>query len=113
MIIIVLYADDLILTGSSTSQVKELKLRLHELFSLTEIALLHYFLGIQITQSTSGISFSKPKCVLDFLQRFKMEDCKPVSTPLAIGMKSQAYCSSPSRSSISPQLDRACLCIHF
>lgn len=56
ILIIVLCVDDLILTGSSTSQIKELKLRLQGSFEMTDHGMHHYFLGVQVIQSTFVIS---------------------------------------------------------
>ena len=45
------------------------------------------FLGLQINQCDRGISISQTKYINEMLNKFKMEDCKPVGTPMVTGCK--------------------------
>ena len=58
LLILVLYVDDLILTGSSTILIDKVKFDLQQQFDMADLGLLHYFLGLQVTQSTYGIGLS-------------------------------------------------------
>lgn len=60
-----------------------------------DLGLLHYFLGIEITQTLAGIFLSHPKYALDMLSKFCMANCKPALTPFLLGVKLEASCSSP------------------
>ena len=51
---------------------------------LVELA---FFLGLQISQSNKGIFISQTKYIKEMLKKFKMEDCKPVSTPMVTSCK--------------------------
>ena len=62
---------------------------------MTDLCLLHYFLGIEITQSLAGITLSQPKYALDLLSRFHMSDCKPAPTPFLLGVKLETKCTTP------------------
>ena len=44
-------------------------------------------MGIEITQSSSGVVFSQRKYVLDILEETGMLDCKPVDTPMDPNVK--------------------------
>lgn len=55
---LVLYVDDLIIIGSTTSIIECVKATLQDRFSMTDLGLLHYFLGIKIHQSLSRITLS-------------------------------------------------------
>lgn len=46
LLILVLYVDDLILTGSSSSMIQNVQRQLTEQFDMTDLGLLHYFLGL-------------------------------------------------------------------
>ena len=81
LLILVLYVDDLILTGSSSSMIHSIQQALMGQFDMTDLGLLHYFLGLQVLQSSEGISIFQQKYALDLLQRFGMVDCKPAPTP--------------------------------
>ena len=54
-------------------------------FSLKNLGALHYFLGIQVTNTSDGLLLSQPKYFQDLLIRSKMDGAKPISTPLAPG----------------------------
>lgn len=56
LLILVLYVDDLILTGSSSSMIQSVKKELMAQFDMTYLGLLHYFLGLQVHKSLEGIS---------------------------------------------------------
>jgi hypothetical protein len=87
IIMVVLYVDDLIITGSNLSQVYDFKKQLKKAFDITDLGLLHYFLGIQVWQEKDRILLSQPKYALDLLKKFKMENCKSAPTPIDAGTK--------------------------
>eukprot|EP00253_Pinus_taeda_P025760 PITA_25760 len=59
LIILVLYVDDLILTGSDPNLVNHVKSSLKKKFEMTDLGNLHYFLGLKVLQSKEGISLSQ------------------------------------------------------
>eukprot|EP00253_Pinus_taeda_P032377 PITA_32377 len=67
LIIIFLYVDDLILTGSDPNLINHVKSSLKNQFEMTNLGHLHYFLGLQVLQSKEGISLSHSKYVCDRL----------------------------------------------
>ena len=48
---------------------------------------LTYFLGLQISQQEKGIFICQAKYIKEMLKKFKMEDCKPILTPMVTGCK--------------------------
>ena len=56
LLILVLYVDDLIIAGSSASMIQGVQQALKEQFEMTDLGLLHYFLGLQVVQSSDGIA---------------------------------------------------------
>ena len=54
---------------------------------MSDLGEMQYFLGMQIQQTTEGISICQAKYIEDMLKRFIMQNCKPVSTPLVVGSK--------------------------
>jgi hypothetical protein len=50
LVILVLYVDDLLIKGSSTSTIYVVKYVLHDKLSLTDMGPLHYFLGHKASQ---------------------------------------------------------------
>ena len=51
LIILVLYVDDLILTGSDPNLINHVKSSLKKKFEMTDLGHLHYFLGLQVLES--------------------------------------------------------------
>ena len=85
--IIVLYVDDLLITGSSKHEIASLKGAMNQAFSMTDLGLLSQLLGLEIAQTKAGIKVHQSKYALDLLKKFRMKDCKPSKTPLLSGVK--------------------------
>jgi hypothetical protein len=67
LLLLVLYVDDLLITGSSTSAIAAVKRILHDGFLMMDMGLLHFFLGLKISQDASGIKLSQAKYARDLL----------------------------------------------
>ena len=61
LLLLVLYVDDLLITGFSTSTTIAVKRILHDRFLMMDMGLLHFFLGLEISQDASGIKLSQAK----------------------------------------------------
>ena len=87
MIIIVVYVDD-ILFGSDL-QIMSVKFasEVKKEFEMSMLGELTFFLGLQVSQSKKGIFISQTKYIKEMLKIFKMEEPKPVSTPMVTGCK--------------------------
>ena len=59
LMIIVLYVDDLLITGSSKKEIASLKDEMNRAFSMTDLGLLSQFLGLEIAQFQNGIKFKQ------------------------------------------------------
>ena len=71
LIIIVLYVDELLITGSSKKEIASLKDAMNHAFSMTDLGLLIQFLGLEIAQSQHGINLHQSKYpLLSFLLDF-------------------------------------------
>ena len=46
-------------------------------FEMSDLGMMKYFLGIEVTQSEEGIFISQTKYANDVLKRFRMMNCKP------------------------------------
>ena len=46
MVILVMYVDDLIITGNNDDHIAQVKKEIHESFKMTDLGLLHYYLGV-------------------------------------------------------------------
>ena len=93
--IIVLYLDDLMITGISKKDISSLNDAMNHAFSMTYLGLLSQFLGREIAQSQHEIEFHQSKYASYFLNKFNMKDCKPRKTLFLSGVKLEEAGSSP------------------
>ena len=56
-------------------------------FDMTDLGMMHYFLGIEVVQSAGGIFISQKKYAQEILDKFQMTDCNHVGTPVETSMK--------------------------
>jgi hypothetical protein len=81
-LILILYVDDLFITGVEDF-IAECKVGLaSEFFEMSDIGLMHYFLGMKVWQEEGHIFLGQGKYVADIRSRFQMEDCRPMSTAM-------------------------------
>lgn len=86
-IYLVVYVDDIVITGSDQDGIQKLKQHLFTHFQTKDLGKLKYFLGIEIAQSSSAVVLSQRKYALDILEETGMLDCKPVDTPMDPNVK--------------------------
>ena len=82
------YVDDIALVGK-TSELKKLIEFLQTHFKVTVKGKLSFMLGIEIQHHTDAITLGQQLYIQQILQRFGMEQSRPVSTP--IDPKSQLH----------------------
>ncbi|MCO5558122.1 hypothetical protein L7F22_011699 [Adiantum nelumboides] len=56
LLIVVLYVDDLLITGTNEGHIAEFKADLNATFKMKDLGLLHHYLGIQFKQCDGGIA---------------------------------------------------------
>jgi hypothetical protein len=85
MLILILYVDDLFITGAK-DLIAECKMGLASEFEMSDIGLMHYFLGMELWQE-GHIFLEQGKYATCILSRFQMEDCRPMFTPMITNWK--------------------------
>ena len=78
-LILVLYVDDLFLTGNE-KLIKCCKKKLASEFEMKDLGLIHYFFGLEVWQRWKEIFLSQGKYTIDILKRFGMLECKSMAT---------------------------------
>ena len=79
---LLLYVDDLFVTGMD-GLIADTKRKLAAEFEMKDLGMMHYFLGMEVWQSTDGIFLGQGKYAVEILKRFGMMDCKAMATPMA------------------------------
>ena len=84
IILLLLYVDDMIITGDDLSGIQELKDFLNQQFEMKDLGHLSYSLGLEITHSTDGLYITQAKYVSDLFSRAGLTDSKTVDTPIEL-----------------------------
>ncbi|XP_061376199.1 uncharacterized mitochondrial protein AtMg00810-like [Gastrolobium bilobum] len=71
--------------------IQDFKKKMTKEFEMTDLGLMRYFLGLEVRQDKSGIFVSQEAYAKGLLEKFKMTDCNPVSTPMEPGLKLSKY----------------------
>ena len=90
------YVDDLLITGNNDKFIDAFIKALSNRFSLKNLGRPHYFLGVEIIPTQSGLFLSQHKFVRDILERFDVAGAKPPPAPLSSTAKLQLNDGSPS-----------------
>ena len=90
-IFMLIYVDDIIVTGTHLEFNNSLISRLQLEFPLKDIGPLSFFLGIQATRTEHGLHFCQAKYIVDLLTRFHMIRAKAAKSPCPSGSKHSRY----------------------
>ncbi|KAA0042053.1 Retrovirus-related Pol polyprotein from transposon TNT 1-94 [Cucumis melo var. makuwa] len=85
--ILIVYVDDIVLTGDDQTEISQLKQRMGDEFEIKDLGNLKYFLGMEVARSKEGISVSQRKYTLDLLTETGMLGCRPADTPIEFNCK--------------------------
>ncbi|KAM2282341.1 hypothetical protein ACFXTI_031570 [Malus domestica] len=82
LVLLLLYVDNIILTGSNPIKIQVVIDDLAGVFNLKDMGRLSYFLGLHIQYKDDGSVFiTQTKYAKDLLKKAGMDNCKPSSTP--------------------------------
>ena len=79
---LIIYVDDIIITGDDAKEISRLQEQLSIEFEMKNLGGLKYFLGIEISKSRQGIFLLQRQYVLDLLFKVGLLKCKPTDTPV-------------------------------
>lgn len=89
ILIVIVYVDDLIMMANNMETMDHLKHRLEKEYNMTDLGELHHCLGIEFKRDRVArtITLSQKHFIQEVLERFGMQDCKPIGTPLDANSK--------------------------
>jgi hypothetical protein len=90
LILLLLYVDDMIITGDDTVGIRNLQQFLSQQFEMKDLGSLSYFLGLEVSSDQNGYYLSQAKYASDLLSRAGLTDCKVVDSPLETNVKLRA-----------------------
>jgi len=88
-IYLLLYVDDMLIASRDKFSIRKLKTQLSNEFEMKELGATKKILGMEIRRDRQAgkLFLSQQRYIEKVLDRFNMNDCKPVSTPLAAHFK--------------------------
>ncbi|GAA0138954.1 transmembrane signal receptor [Lithospermum erythrorhizon] len=90
-VLVAIYVDDILLTGSNLKAIGELKIHLHNVLTIKDLGFLNYFLGFEITRTQDHLTMTQCKFVHDLLtdsgMDFATKTLKSYSNPLPLNTK--------------------------
>lgn len=95
MTYILVYVDDIIVTGSNSCYIQNTLDALASRFSIKDPEDLHYFLGLEAHRTPQGLHLTQRRYILDLLTRCNMLDAKPVTTLMATSPKLSLNSGTP------------------
>ena len=79
-----IYVDDIILTGNDDQSLHSLIKQLSSEFALKDLGDIHYFLGIEVHRHHNGITLSQGNYIKDLLNQSHMINSAHINTPMAL-----------------------------
>ncbi|XP_020549864.1 uncharacterized protein LOC110012096 [Sesamum indicum] len=85
--VLLVYVDDILITGPSLAAIREVKDFFHTLFMIKDIGDAHYFLGLEIARLSVGLYVLKTKYTMDITRDVGLCQAKSTPTPLPQGLR--------------------------
>jgi histone deacetylase 1/2 len=85
---VLIYVDDILVTGSAPQLIQDVISKLNVSFALKQLGEVDYFLGIEVHHMPSGaLLLNQAKYIRDLLCKAKMENFKPIGSPMMSSCK--------------------------
>lgn len=81
-LIVGVYVDDLIITGTNVSNIVKFKAEMSREFDMSDLGRLSYYLGIEVEQGKDYIELKQTAYAKKLLEKARMFDCNPVRFPM-------------------------------
>uniref|UniRef100_A0A0A9GAH2 Reverse transcriptase Ty1/copia-type domain-containing protein n=1 Tax=Arundo donax TaxID=35708 RepID=A0A0A9GAH2_ARUDO len=93
--LLLLYVDDMLITGDDSQHIAFVKKRLGEKFMMSDLGPLRYFLGIEVTNMSDGYYLSQQKYIQDIMDRSGFIDNRIAETPMELNLQLRATDGEP------------------
>ncbi|KAL0336107.1 UNVERIFIED_CONTAM: Retrovirus-related Pol polyprotein from transposon RE2 [Sesamum radiatum] len=84
---LLVYVDDILIAGPSSALIAEVKQYLDQLFTVKDLGVAKFFLGIEIPRSPQGMALTQLKYTREILADTGMTNSRVATTPLPTGVK--------------------------
>jgi hypothetical protein len=93
--LLLLYVDDMIITGDNPEYIAFIKAHLSDQFLMSDLGPLWYFLGIEISSMPEGFFLSQEKYIQDLLHCASLTDHRPAETRMELNVHLMATDGEP------------------
>ena len=87
IVILLVYVDDIIITGTDYGLITKLQQLLHATFHMKDPGQLTYFLGLEVHYRSHGLFMNQHKYIQDFITLAGVEDTSSVDNPMEVNVK--------------------------
>ena len=87
IVILLVYVDDIIITGTDCGLITNLQQWLHATFHMKDLGQLTYFLGLEVHYRSHGLFANQHKYIQDLITLAGLEDTSSVDTPMEVNVK--------------------------
>ncbi|KAK3034239.1 hypothetical protein RJ639_032174 [Escallonia herrerae] len=85
--LLLLYVDDILITGNDVEAIRELKQPLCQSFQMKDLGSLTYFFGLQVWHSSCGYTVNQRKYTMDLIKCANLTDQKCIATLMEPNLK--------------------------
>jgi len=103
LLVVSLYVDDLLVTGSNMKQIDMFKREMKDVFYMTDRGKMTFFLGMEVKQKQNEIFICQQKYAKEILKKFNMEECRPTTTTMN---QKERFCKNNGAAKIDEKLYR-------
>jgi hypothetical protein len=89
------YVDDLVITGRNNADIEAFKVQMKSLFSMSDLRLLSYYLGIEVKKTPQGIYLNQCAYASRILEKCGMQNCNSSQTPMEPRLKLSKMSKAP------------------
>ena len=87
LLVVCVYVDDLLVTGSSLKSIITFKTEMARRFEMSDLGRLTYYLGIKVRQTNEGIVLSQDRYAKKILEEVGMNNCNLTHIPMDMNVK--------------------------
>ena len=80
--IIAVHVDDMTILTSSESLMSQVETELESEFSIKRLGEIRQLLGMEVTRTSNSIQLTQTQYITKILEKYQMDQCNPVSTPI-------------------------------
>lgn len=86
-LVVGVYVNDLVITSTNQEDIDRFKAEMNSTFKVSDLGLLHYYLGLEIKQTEEEITICQSAYVAKILEAADLSTCKPSYTPMEPRLK--------------------------